>query len=104
MEIVKCNVCNTENYNDSHNCKKCGNNLTDRCEKTDLLFIISEFIKIIGLFVIIPIIGFNILFLPFFVLSGAGVAFQHLLSIGIGLLLISICIKEYALNLCKKNL
>lgn len=48
--MKKCSICYKE-YKDSipHYCTKCGNNLSNQIEKTDLLLFFSRVLKILGL-------------------------------------------------------
>ena len=99
--MKKCNICNEENEKNTHYCKKCGKNLSNTIEKTDILFFLSNFLKFIALFIIVFILPWS------FIFEGISNNYNYtifLLIICAILFIIMDALKRYSLRLCKKNL
>jgi hypothetical protein len=113
MKKKICSFCKNEYSNKKklHYCSKCGHNVTDNIEKSDIVIFFSNFTYIIGLvFIIIstiPVIVFQ--------LTLAGISIDgETLNIGkndiifsffpVLLLLFGIYLKSIAKDLCLKNI
>ncbi len=108
-KYIKCNVCKSENLENTHYCVKCGNNLTNVIEKTDIIYKICEILFIIMMVLYIINIPFDVLAL-LMMLTGGGsfvgkiVALLKVNIIPNILFIIVIVLNKYFTRLCLKNI
>lgn len=103
-EIIKCDICEADNYINTHYCVKCGNNLSNKIELTDILFFLSHFLYGIILVIALPFYALaDILYFGSIVYDRRTQYFILFIGILI-LILIPKVIKKIATILCKNNL
>ena len=108
---MKCSICYENNPKNSHYCKKCGSNLTNKIEKTDIIRFISR------IFIVFGIIGIFLITFPIVSCSINDVCIDGDCLIGklsikdivimlspIILLVIGIIMYNYVKRLCLKNI
>lgn len=104
---MKCNLCDYENKENEHYCVNCGKNLSSQIEKTDFLFGISSFLKIISIFSLILVCPGVYLFESISRLdnfsSNSNITLVFAI-VSIAILFFSIFIKEIAKDMCIKNI
>lgn len=104
--IVICNNCNTENKKGTHYCKKCGKNISDLIEVTDVLFFISSIMKwcsILTLIFVFPLIKIFEGFVCTLEICENRLSIKIILFCAI-MFVVSLIIKKITLNKCKKNI
>ena len=118
-EAIQCNICNEINDIGAHYCKKCGRNLNNKIEFTDILFGVSKIMKFtaflnLGISALLFSIELFYQIIGFFLYKLLGLNY-HLrlnfikyivifLSLSIISLILCYLIKKIALKLCKKNI
>lgn len=106
MEVLKCNNCNFENPLNTHYCCKCGNNISNTIEKTDIIRFLSKFIKtMVCIAFILALLGITFLnALASLSSDGKSSMGYVFIIILIVMLIISELLNKYYKNLCMKNL
>lgn len=108
VKRIKCDICKNENIKNTHYCVKCGNNLSDKIELTDILFFITRLINVIAIIffilMIMAILSLNV----FMSMFAADINFlfefmKILLQFGF-IFMGNYLIRKYAIIRCKKNL
>lgn len=106
MEIIKCDICKKENEKDRHYCVNCGKNLSKIIEKTDVLFFISNLLKVVGILLLIIYVPGMFLIEGILSLDNNTVirSSGYMFIISILMIVIGSIIKKNTLKLCKNNL
>ena len=106
MDNIKCNKCDQENKKDEHYCIKCGNNLSNLIEKTDVFFFFSNLLKVIGILDLLIFVPGLYLIEGILSMDGGNPSKPsvYCLILGISMIVIGILINKYTKKLCKNNI
>lgn len=106
MQSIKCNICNQENEKERHYCQKCGKNLSNLIEKTDVLFFFSGLLKLLGIIILILMVPGFIILEAILSLDAGNPKIMSLPALILSLIMfvISFFLKKYTLKLCKQNI